>query len=1169
MKNCNKKMGFCLSIAVALFFNYSSLQAQNPLVLPVIIDNVVLTHPSNCGVDDGSILIEITNDQSDAIFSIDDGVTWYDDSLFVDLPIGDYQVSVAYPDTNGVVDHTSVSSLINENAPLLIGVSTFLPDACAGVLGSIEITASGTDPLIFSIDNGSTWSSNNLFSDLPEMMYDVLVANAADTGCIQSWPGNPIDFPLVVAPSITNVTPADPTSCGAANGSIAIIATPGSQIPEFSINNGISWSLANPIQNLSAGTYNVMVRNIDGSCPIAYASNPVVLSDPNAPTFDSVIPTDPFSCTDMSGSITINASGGLGPLQYSLDGSSWFGSNVFSGLGAGNHSPAVRNFDGTCMQDYGPVTLTPQVDNCPDITIINIPAGSTSNVCLDAFVGFLDPIVSAGECTIGTSSITVATDNSTACVDLTPDLGFFGADTVCVYHCNGGIPLICDTTELIVRVIPPIDTLYLDMDAGTSQNICLDNSVLQYTAGTITAFAFCDSGNAASVEGSNMVENCLDLTADAGFSGTAPMICAVQCYDFTGTICDTTYISVDVYSSGCLPEFGGITIQQTMNCTGDNYWCTGWPIDTLTDLNIYKKGNLITSGTQECDSAAGELAILLDPNSTTFVFENTALGCSDTVTIELTNPVPTYSGATSFDIECDEEQVVCLPMLSSQQFFYGIEDNGATIFPTSCGANMAVSLDTGAHNLLVTHLLSGCSDWIVIDVNCVPGPVCDAEFLGEDVMQELDDCDSQYEFCTDISELDIALYDFYVNGAIYTGPFTTCKGSTVGISFDTGDYEIVASRNDFVCSDTVSVSIDCLLPTCGSFMWADEDTYYADDCDDEVEICFPINLDDNPQLTLYVNGEEYREIVHTCSSGTSAIYLPQGDHDVRFVNTSANCEDRQIVHVRCNPPNAELVLNLEVNAVDTVCIEGVDLTGPIVSAVNDCPDSSGEYATVALLTDNCIEVIGVEAGEEDACITFCDDYGNCHTIDVNIQVSSDDTLPVANDDEAVAMEDEQLTVAVLDNDELNGDLDSVYILSAQGAAQVWMDNDGTLYALIDADSCQMDSLVTVDYVVCNTVGCDTATVLITTICDVPETVSGFSPNGDGINEAFVITGLEDYPDHELFIFNRYGAQILNVKDYQNDWIGTWDGNHLPDGTYYWLLDTGDGFNMSGWVQIKR
>ena len=62
----------------------------------------------------------------------------------------------------------------------------------------------------------------------------------------------------------------------------------------------------------------------------------------------------------------------------------------------------------------------------------------------------------------------------------------------------------------------------------------------------------------------------------------------------------------------------------------------------------------------------------------------------------------------------------------------------------------------------------------------------------------------------------------------------------------------------------------------------------------------------------------------------------------------------------------------------------------------------------------------------------------------------------------------------------------------------------------------------------------------------------FTPNGDGINDGFIIKGLLDYPNNQLNIYNRWGNPVYQVNGYmQNGNI--WNGDQLIGGTYYYIL----------------
>ena len=66
-----------------------------------------------------------------------------------------------------------------------------------------------------------------------------------------------------------------------------------------------------------------------------------------------------------------------------------------------------------------------------------------------------------------------------------------------------------------------------------------------------------------------------------------------------------------------------------------------------------------------------------------------------------------------------------------------------------------------------------------------------------------------------------------------------------------------------------------------------------------------------------------------------------------------------------------------------------------------------------------------------------------------------------------------------------------------------------------------------------------------------------TPNGDGKNDVFVILGLEKYPLHTLFIYDRAGRLVYRSSPYHNDWDGKLNGLTLNEDTYYYVLDVGD------------
>jgi gliding motility-associated-like protein len=79
-----------------------------------------------------------------------------------------------------------------------------------------------------------------------------------------------------------------------------------------------------------------------------------------------------------------------------------------------------------------------------------------------------------------------------------------------------------------------------------------------------------------------------------------------------------------------------------------------------------------------------------------------------------------------------------------------------------------------------------------------------------------------------------------------------------------------------------------------------------------------------------------------------------------------------------------------------------------------------------------------------------------------------------------------------------------------------------------------------------------------------------TPNGDAYNEYFVVRGLETLGKTELTIFDRNGAQVYKNMNYDNSWNGlNYNGNELPDDTYFYVIKSQNGKSLSGYIVIRR
>jgi len=102
--------------------------------------------------------------------------------------------------------------------------------------------------------------------------------------------------------------------------------------------------------------------------------------------------------------------------------------------------------------------------------------------------------------------------------------------------------------------------------------------------------------------------------------------------------------------------------------------------------------------------------------------------------------------------------------------------------------------------------------------------------------------------------------------------------------------------------------------------------------------------------------------------------------------------------------------------------------------------------------------------------------------------------------------------------------------------------------------------------------CDPAPTQSYCILSFPE---GISPNGDGKNDSWTITGADYFENNHLQIFNRFGTEVYHKEYYTNEFVGkanvsTLGGELLPDGTYFFVFDKNNGEEaVKGYIYIKN
>jgi gliding motility-associated-like protein len=101
-------------------------------------------------------------------------------------------------------------------------------------------------------------------------------------------------------------------------------------------------------------------------------------------------------------------------------------------------------------------------------------------------------------------------------------------------------------------------------------------------------------------------------------------------------------------------------------------------------------------------------------------------------------------------------------------------------------------------------------------------------------------------------------------------------------------------------------------------------------------------------------------------------------------------------------------------------------------------------------------------------------------------------------------------------------------------------------------------------------GCTASDIVFVKVLKNPVIPNVFTPNGDGFNDKWIIKYLETYPGCVVEIYNRYGQIVFRSVGYNTPWDGTYKGNQVPAGTYYYIIDPKNGRKqVAGFVDIIR
>ncbi|MBK8444978.1 MAG: T9SS type A sorting domain-containing protein [Sphingobacteriales bacterium] len=523
----------------------------------------------------------------------------------------------------------TASQTINITEPSALNIiSDVMPIACYG--GSTTVTVSvsgGTGTLSITLDGVS---GNGIFSGITAGTHSIVVTD--ENGCTTNATVD-ITEPIQLIASAS----AAAVSCNGGTTTIVVVASGGTGSYEYSLDGG-TFQSSNSFANISAGTYTVEVRDVNG----CLATDDIIITEPSALVASAV--EGSVDCNGGTTTVTVSATGGTAP--YS-------GTGTFT-VSAGAYSYTVTDANGCTSTVSGTITqpsalVASAVEGSVDcnggtttVTVsatggtapysgtgtFTVSAGAYSytvtdaNGCTSTISGTItqpsgvtaSAISGTIACYGGTTTITASASGGTAPYQYSLDGGtyqlsnqFFGVEAanhvVTVQDANG-----CESADFNITVTEPA---LLTVDATVAATITCSQTTVQLTA---TPSAAVTSYSWVASNGGNIV---------SGANTATPLVNAAGTYAVTVT-----------NANGC-SDTDAVQVQASLAQPG-----------AVADVNAQITCTNATVTLSGSSSTIGVTYSWTGPNGFTSAAQNPSVSVAGTYTLTVTNPT---NGCSSTD----------------------------------------------------------------------------------------------------------------------------------------------------------------------------------------------------------------------------------------------------------------------------------------------------------------------------------------------------------------------------------------------------------------------------------------------------------------------------------------------------------------------------------------
>ncbi len=586
-------------------------------------------------------------------------------SLFTGLCQGNYTYRVK--DANDCILTNTTS--ISEPGNLLVSTVFNNDEICSQGNGEFQLMASGgIGPYTYT--TGGVSNNTGLFQNLSGGVYPVSVED--QNGCVKNISITVVD---ILAPNPVIDYQQDVACAGGLNGAVTVVVSISTGTPPFTYNLNGNGPLTTNTFNVNAGSHSIVVADAN----LCSGTVSFSIGQPSPLNF-TIIKTDATCNALCNGTVTVSASGGTPPYEYSKDNGLSFQS-----------SPVLTNL---CP---GPIfVVVKDANGCLANTATNIghplPGNSSNSVVDPTCYNGCDGSISFGLTTGGTGAYDYSIDGGAT----------YQASAFFTNICAGTYDLIardannCEVEMLNVAVNNPLQIQFNDI-SETGSNCGFANGGFEVQAVNGTA-AYTYS-----------LDNSFTVTQPTGnFTNLSSGIYTVYVEDANNCVDSTQEDVSDIEISTALDSIQNVTCYGGTDGGVFVSITNGLPPITFTLDSIYFQNVGVFDGAT-------------DPNvqlsaGTHFVIIHDSGNCSDFYEFVITEPDSITFDTTIVSTSCltnNDGQITFNNVLGGDggPYTYSI-DNGANFFPSNSFTNLAA----GTYNTVVRDG-NGCSSSMTVDIS--------------------------------------------------------------------------------------------------------------------------------------------------------------------------------------------------------------------------------------------------------------------------------------------------------------------------------------------------------------------------------------------------------------------------------------------------------------------